>query len=667
MLTFCRWFRSRLGVTPVDASPLLLLRFVCRDGSVDSPPPSPTVSSRLGENRLSVRTLVLDELPPRQLDLFFQYVDFVTHGLKMLPPVQCQRVLDGLVRKTLAGFISDCVDNESTKHHALRPLLNVVLLQNVGPFCGWFHHGYEETLLPEICKEYLPDTLLHSSSGMWLQRRATIERVKSVVYSPRLRMSLVKPFDAVSLAALREINTFYLHNLSAVCTRNNYDETEHLQLILSIVEAKRIRNIVHTPYSKLCNTPSSAVALMRYILSSAETGLCLKHELLSNASTCLRGMWRELHKLLGVEKEALVSGPAEWGLEVTLPTGCALLDHTLLLLFGDISHTDRMKVWVLLTTELEKMHTVIAKEGNVFLEHFDLDTVESSVDADGEVGLYDSAFFDNVLHETRKPLTLLRSMRSQERKHSGSCSLSNPNAHGGDFCTPLVGMGLNSNGYLSKMLAACDMLSSILNSFCAGSETTLPSLEEMDIFQSTLLHMRHSLRVVIGRRYMLAPHPTNWCEFDRHRALPFLEALSVSLCIRKRFVVLVLGLSDKTTEYEPTRPAAVRTNSFLILSTLFPGLTPSFLYAEEPRGDFPPQAGTSSWTYFSCRQQKINHSEDCYLRVTSTHVNKIKQLATKNAHESVALGLICTENAAVEDVFPLEEWCHRVFTLVLRP
>ncbi|CCW67482.1 unnamed protein product [Phytomonas sp. Hart1] len=373
----------------------------------------------------------------------------------------------------------------------------------------------------------------------------------------------------------------------------------------------------------------------------------------------MRGEVRALQGL-GVDPEKV-----PWGLAEVLPTGCVLLDLGLRLLFEDLPPVDRGEVGEGLAREMDRIHRMLVQEDAAFLEYFDMDLTASSVDTKGEIGLYDNRVLDRVLRETNQPPPPLNASHSKWSIYSDDRSFSN-RTPSGDLSTPLIGIGLNSDGYLSKMLAACDMLSSVFASLDTKRETDFSSLDDVESFHAILPRMRRALRVVIGRRYIMAPHPYNWSELDLHRAYPFLEPLTISLSIRKRFVVLVVGPPDQTNESDSRRPAMVGTNSFLTLAMLFPGLTPSILYAEEPPSDPQTTTRAPSRIYFPCKQQGIHQNHDTYLRLTSGDVSKIKELTTNYAHQRVVLGLVCTENATVADVFPLEDWYHKVFPLVLR-
>lgn len=543
-------------------------------------------------------TAHIGDLQPPDVDFFFKCYDFVRLGAKSLPSLQQSAFVADLASQSLlygndtppiaCAGASNCT------------VMSVVFLPGGVPFTGWFSGEHHPSSLIEVCQSAF------RASPAFVRYSAAWEMDLALSgFGDGIGMQFLRPDAVVCTRDIRAHCTIHLRTLEFATRTDSSREALLIRLSLGNFSCHKVTDILEDDIRTLSRTPAGAMCIMRMMVVDTPTTYSRLLDTLPNIADTvpsdLRALWDGVQVLLsGAVKETATSS-------VLIAGGFLGQVHRFLLAPLQASEVPVMQgaIWDTVHLLLDELRS---EEAVSLAQSFLVPQIDQEVvSAPGEVGLLDECFFSPKSKSTTKY------DKEEPKKYV------------------FLGLGLDAKQYLTDLLTASDMLCA---AFGVGDGEPPGGGR-----RQTLWNLRHSLRVSITRRFMVATPSKLWdCRTSRHRAFPFLNAVLLSLRTNRRIVIL--RPAKNRGEGPGLAEAKLQT-----LSLLFPSLTPTVLYGEA--------VATEEGAYqvkgtLSCFGEEVTLAFTVSEQVYST----IGEVARECNYPLEGVGLICTDEACT-DVFPL--------------
>ncbi|EAN85944.1 hypothetical protein ECC02_005547 [Trypanosoma cruzi] len=486
-------------------------------------------------------------LSDRERDFFVQCVEYIRYGVDMSPTPSVARTVNRLADVVVAG----CVGSGKAAEGVTDTICDVVLMPDGRPCMGWFLDGFELCHYSAVVAA-MEERWRVSAGSLWaLKERGITAQLNSMTAwnrqeslfgasegwtAERMRACVsrhVRFADRYTSCTERSIDR--THRLSLSFLSSSTNTTQELFLLalkncMTSVEELNSKNSNAT-YSTLCRSFGCLLTLnmpqfveFRSRVQALGVALCAPkcEDAISQAYQSL------VRDALDVVNGRMPAPPAS--------SVCSALTSAVRKLLCDLTDVEKALAWfprvvalclvavtpcgrdegirsaVLALPSIEKY--LDACEAALLQQHLSFEKprdVDGEDSSRGDLGLVDSTALDRVLCGEASALIL------GDDEVAGT----------GPFCPDISGawmpgVGFDSSFYVSNLLAACDALAGML-----GVTESIQSAQSES--QRAVHRFRHKLRVHVLRRFGFVNASKLWGTPFSGRALPFLNALYVSL------------------------------------------------------------------------------------------------------------------------------------------
>lgn len=494
-----------------------------------------------------------EELSNKEKDFFVQCYDYLVHGIQVPPPIQLKTFLTSLKYSNCFGDLNDKrKDNDCCSPHGA--LLDLVCLPGCYPFVGWFFGGDESI---ELASERYQDilSLWKTSKGTCLGTRfAFYNTASQFQYLFQIKLAMSKPFLQVTA---REMKILHARHLNFI--RSNDIGCNLITIFAKTLSGDSLHAISRQQTSSLPHSLRTLEILMRISLKYSVEDLPFTSRICEDIKKRCEKLsldwWGPFQQLRGSSSSTSQYGGVSPSSQIQCPLyslACSIFD--------DNSKFDEVFVARLcdeiagLTRELE------------LLEHQGLSQLDTPQAVDKKRIEEPSG---GVLDDSILSYPLLESVSEGKGvDFRNSVELLNNDVIPRGW---MFSMGLDSEGYISYSLRACDILCSALGI----------SFREQDM-NNYLLHpwiqsmvkLRHLLRVHQLRRYSIGATGI-WMKRDEAlQCFPFFESISLSLQVRSSICMLYFSRSFSISTMSFLCPSSLH-----LLSFLYPKLAPCRVYS----------------------------------------------------------------------------------------
>lgn len=494
-----------------------------------------------------------EELSNQETDFFVQCYDYLVHGIQVPPPIQLKMFLTSLKYGNCFGESGEKkTDNDCCSPHGA--LLDLVCLPGCYPFVGWFFGGDESI---ELTSERYQDilSLWKTSKGTCLGTRFTFyNNASQFQYLFQIKLAMSKPFLQVTA---REMKILHARHLNFI--RSNDIGCNLITIFAKTLSGDSLHTISRQQTSSLPHSLRTLEILLRISLKYSVEDLPFTSKLCEDIKKRCEilslNWWCPFQQLRGSSS----STPQYAGVSPSSQIRCPL--YTLACsIFDENSKFDEVFI-ARLSDEIAGLTRELARQEHQGLSQLDTPQgVDKKKIEEHSGGVLDDSILSYPLHENVSEVERVDFRNSVE-------VLSNEAIPRGW----MFSMGLDSKGYLSYALRACDILCSALGI----------SFREQDI-NSFLLHpwmqsmvkLRHLLRVHQLRRYSFGATGI-WMKRDEAlQCFPFFESISLSLQVRSSICMLYFSRDFSLSTISFLCPSSLH-----LLSFLYPKLAPCRVYS----------------------------------------------------------------------------------------
>lgn len=488
-----------------------------------------------------------ESLSPRELDFFVQCYDYLSYGVNVPPPLSARAYFSSL--KSLNTFgsargrtaLNDCHSGVS---------FDLLFLPGSLPYLGWFYSSSVDVSWSRSLCEVILD--------LWRHKAESCLDIRYTYYNEAMRRQYrfqTRKFNTKASSLITEKDIHALHFRHTQFIRSLDSGAGPIVLFARVMSGDTL-NLHNWKDFDLYPSTRAVEILMRCAMKKWND-LSSNNKLLEEIhQSCYRlGLpwWKPFEELIGVH-----SAPSTTDTSVSEILSsrsneihCCLYRLALSVVSGPPKTPE--PTIKLVSEEMDRLSSELsAHEHRVLSQMGDFSFIPDIDKRPGAgVGLLDDFILRYPFLGEGEEEGMGYPVNAAECGHAVG--------HGW-----MASMGLDTDGYLSFALRACDMLCSFFGAVFHTNRTP---------FVSKLLTLRHQLLAHHVRRYGLGSTGV-WAEPDSAmQCFPFYESVSLSLQVRSAISILHFTNVGDSHSIQWTYP-----RSFFLLSLLYPKLTPSLLF-----------------------------------------------------------------------------------------